>query len=54
MLSLTGIRKPDILERLLKALALQLGSEVSYNELANLLGIDKLTVMRYLDVLEKS
>lgn len=54
MLSLTGIRKPEILERLLKALALQLGSEVSYNELANLLGIDKLTVMRYLDVLEKS
>ncbi len=54
VLSLTGIRKPEMLERLLKALALQLGNEVSYNELSNLLGIDKLTVMRYIDVLEKS
>jgi predicted AAA+ superfamily ATPase len=54
ILSLTGIRKPDLLDRLLKALALQLGNEVSYNELANLLGVDKSTVMRYIDVLEKS
>ncbi|MDP2386613.1 MAG: ATP-binding protein [Bacteroidota bacterium] len=54
ILTLTGIKKPEMLERLLQALALQLGSEVSYNELANLLGIDKLTVMRYINVLEKS
>lgn len=54
ILGLTGIRKPDLLDRLLKALALQLGSEVSYNELANLLGVDKSTVMRYIDILEKS
>ena len=54
VLGLTGIRKPDLLERLLKAVALQIGSEVSYNELANLLGVDKSTVMRYLDILEKS
>jgi predicted AAA+ superfamily ATPase len=53
VLSLTDIRKPEVLDRLLKALALQLGNEVSYNELANLLGIDKVTVMRYIDVLEK-
>ena len=54
VLSLVGIRKPELLEKLLKALALQLGNEVSYNELSNLLGIDKATVSRYIDVLEKS
>lgn len=54
VLSLVGIRKPELLEKLLKALALQLGSEVSYNELSNLLEIDKATVSRYIDILEKS
>ena len=54
ILSLIGIRKPDILEKLLKALALQLGNEVSYNELSNLLEIDKGTVAKYIDILEKS
>lgn len=48
------IRKPEIIESLLEALALQAGSEVSYNELANALGIDQLTVRRYIDLLEKS
>jgi predicted AAA+ superfamily ATPase len=54
VLSISGIRKPQLLEKLLKALALQLGSEVSFNELSNLLEIDKATVARYIDVLEKS
>ncbi len=54
VLTLTGIRKPEILEKLLRALALQVGSEVSYNELANLLQIDKATVAKYIDILEKS
>lgn len=54
VLSLAGIRKPALLEKLLRALALQLGNEVSYNELSNLLGIDKATVSRYIDILEKS
>jgi len=48
------IRKPEIIEKLLQALALQLGSEVSFNELSKLLGIDTLTVQRYIDLLEKS
>jgi predicted AAA+ superfamily ATPase len=48
-----GIRKPDVLEKLLKALAYQIGNEVSYNELAQLIGIDKNTVIKYLDVLKK-
>ena len=54
ILALTGIRKPDVLNKLLQALALQIGSEVSYNELSNLIGIDKNTVSKYIDILEKS
>jgi predicted AAA+ superfamily ATPase len=54
ILALTGIRKPELLERLLQALALQTGSEVSYNELAQLLQVDKATVMAYIDILEKA
>jgi len=54
ILSLANIRKPELLERLLQALALQVGSEVSYNELAQLLQIDKNTIMVYLDLLEKA
>ena len=34
LLALEGVRKPDLLPKLLRALALQLGNEVSYNELA--------------------
>ena len=48
------IRKPAIIEKLVQALALQVGSEVSFNELGNLLGIDSLTVQRYIDLLEKA
>ena len=54
LLSISGIQKPEIFDRLLKALALQLGSEVSFNELANLLEIDKATVRKYIDLLEKA
>lgn len=49
-----NIKNPDVLFRLLKALALQIGNEVAYNELAALLGIDKNTVERYVDLLEKN
>ena len=48
------IRKPELLPNLLEALARQLGSEVSYNELANLLSSDPTTISRYIDLLEKS
>jgi predicted AAA+ superfamily ATPase len=48
-----GVRKPEVLSQLLQAIALQLGSEVSYNELAQLLGVDKNTISNYLDLLEK-
>lgn len=54
LLALEGVRKPDLLPKLLRALALQLGNEVSYNELANLLQVDKNTVNTYIDLLEKA
>lgn len=54
ILSFGNIRRPEILEKLLQALALQMGNEVSFNELANLLKVNKDTVMNYLDLLEKS
>jgi len=48
-----GIKKPEILQKIVKALALQVGSEVSYNEISNLVGIDKATVENYINLLEK-
>ena len=54
VLSVTGIKKPELLEKLLKALALQLGSEVSFNELSNLLEVDKATIAKYIELLEKT
>ncbi len=54
LLSYSGIRKPEIIERLLQALALQIGNEISYNELSNTLQIDKNTVRSYMDLLEKA
>lgn len=53
LLEYRGVKKPSVLQKLVRALALQVGSEVSYNELSNLLGIDKATVESYIDLLEK-
>lgn len=52
--SFQDVRKPEIIEQLLQALALQVGSEVSFNELGRLLGLNSVTVQRYIDLLEKS
>ena len=54
ILQFQNIKNPEILEKLLQALALQIGNEVSYNELASTVGIDKKTVANYLQILEKS
>ncbi len=54
LLSFGGLRKPEILSRLLRALAFQIGSEVSYNELSRTLQVDKNTVANYLNLLEKA
>lgn len=53
LLSYQGIKKHDVLHKLVRDLAFQIGSEVSYNELSNLLGIDKETVESYINLLEK-
>ena len=53
ILSLDNVRRPTLLVKLLTALALQVGSEVSYNELAQTVGTDNKTVEKYVDLLEK-
>ena len=54
ILSFGTMKKPALLDKLLKALALQIGSEVSYNELSQMVGADKETVERYINLLEKA
>jgi len=54
LLSYKGIRRPEVLEKLLRALALQVGTEVSYNELSRLVEIDKITVENYIRLLEQA
>lgn len=53
LLSLDHVRRPVLLGKLLTALALQVASEVSYNELAQTIGTDNKTVEKYVDLLEK-
>lgn len=53
VLEMEGIRKSSVLQKLLVALALQVGSEVSYNELSKTVGVDNKTVEKYIDILEK-
>jgi predicted AAA+ superfamily ATPase len=48
------LRRPELLESLLQALALQLGSQVSYHELGKTIGADTETVQRYISLLEKT
>ncbi len=54
ILQYQSLKRPELLEKLLVALALQIGSEVSYPELANLLGVNKDTVASYIQLLEKA
>ncbi len=54
VLQLDGIKKPSLLTKILSALAFQVGSEVSINEVAQLVGSNSHTVERYIDLLEKS
>jgi predicted AAA+ superfamily ATPase len=53
ILAFSDIRRPEVLDKLLQALALQMGSEVNYNELSQLVGINKVTVQNYIEILEK-
>ena len=54
ILELENFKSMALLRALLEAVALQLGNEVSTNELSQLVGISRETVERYLDLLERS
>lgn len=54
LLTLQKIRRPELLDKILRAISHQCGSEVSYREIAALVGTDGKTVERYVELLEKS
>ena len=53
ILQLDGVRRAEKIVDLLRLLAFQIGQEVSLTELASSLAINRATVERYLDLLEK-
>lgn len=53
ILSFGIVKNPEVLRKLLQAVALQLGNEVSLTEISKILEIDKNTVKRYLDLCEQ-
>ena len=53
ILAVDGIKNASKMQNLLRLIALQVGSEVSYDELGTQLGMSKNTVERYLDLLSK-
>jgi len=54
MLLLEEVKKPDKIVKLLQALAFQVGSQVSYNELSQIVGMNSVTVEKYITMLEQS
>jgi len=54
VLKLENIKRTSSLSTLTKALAMQIGSQVSYNELGQMVGLDSKTVEKYIDILEQS
>jgi hypothetical protein len=54
VLNYNRIKNPDLLMKILKALALQVGSEVSPNEIARSIQIDRKTILSYLSLLEQA
>ena len=54
ILNLEGVKKSSTLQKLVQMLAYRIGSEISYTSLANDLGINRLTVEKYIDILEKN
>ena len=54
ILQFENLKKPDVLYNLIRALAFQIGSEVSLNELSNKTGVHVNTVKRYIELLEQN
>ena len=53
ILEIEGLRRADKIVDLLRLLAFQIGQEVSATELATSLGLNRSTIERYIDLLEK-
>lgn len=53
VLKFNEVKNSETILKLLQALALQIGNEVSFNELATTVGVSKQTVASYVDLLEK-
>ncbi|MCK5521053.1 MAG: ATP-binding protein [Candidatus Marinimicrobia bacterium] len=51
---ISSLDRPEILDMLLRALALQVGNEVSLNELAQLISVDRATISKYIKLLENA
>jgi predicted AAA+ superfamily ATPase len=51
---LEQVKKPPLLGKIIRALAFQVGQEVSYNEIGKLVDADRQTVEKYIDLLEKA
>ncbi|GJQ34188.1 MAG: ATPase [Anaerolineaceae bacterium] len=54
ILEFQQVRNPEALNKLLQALALQIGSEVSHAELAQTIGMDRVSIERYVQLMERS
>ncbi|HRX67232.1 MAG TPA: ATP-binding protein [Tenuifilaceae bacterium] len=54
LLMLEQIKRPKLIDKILRALALQVGNEVSYHEIGQLVGADSITVEKYIDYMEQA
>lgn len=54
LLKFQNLKSSEAVRKLLEALSLQIGTEVSYTELGQLIGVSKQTAQSYVDILEKA
>ncbi|WP_225870852.1 ATP-binding protein [Pedobacter cryophilus] len=54
LFALEQVSKPALFKKIVKALALQVGSEVNFSELAQLVKADQKTIEKYINLLEKA
>lgn len=54
ILKFQNLKSAELVQKLLQALALQVGNEVSFNELGSLLGVNKATVAAWIEILQKA
>ena len=54
ILNYAGIRKPEVIQKLVQAISYQIGQEVVYKEVGDLVGLDPKTVSHYIDILEQA